>query len=156
MKFKTAGFTFLAFLAGLIIGAVANMAFSTSKIAKMMFCLQDVELSQFGAFATQAYLNESPEVGIWDLTNHIKEVNRVLKERDNPNAYLFVPLQQYLMEDHVRLALLYEKMGDNLRRQDNIEKALECYRSAHHNREITEEKLIQVVLELDKDSEPLE
>ena len=83
MKFNT----FLAFLVGVVIGIIANMGFSTWKMARGMFCLQDVGLSQFGAFATQAYLNEPPEVGIWDLTNHIKEVNRVLKERDNPNAY---------------------------------------------------------------------
>ena len=148
--------TLLAFLVGLVIGAIANMGFSTRKTARMMFFLQDMELSQFGAFATEAYLNESPEVGIWDLTNHIKEVNRVLKERDNPNLYLVVPVQQYLMEDHVRLALLYEKTGENSKRQEHIEKALEYYRSTHPDSEITEERLIEFVLKCDGESEPLE
>jgi DNA-binding SARP family transcriptional activator len=140
MKFNT----FLAFLVGVIIGIIANIF------------LQDVELSQFGAFAAQAYLNESPEVGIWDLTNHIKEVHRVLKERDNPNFYFIVPLQQYLMEDHIRLALLYEKTGDNLKRQESIKKALEYYRSTHPDSEITEERLIEFVLKCDEESGPLE
>ena len=148
--------TSLAFLVGLIIGVIANMTFSTWKTARAMFMLQDVELFQFGAFATQAYLNESPEVGIWDLTNHVKEVNRVLKERDNPKAYFLVPLQQYLMEDHVLLALLYEKTGDNSKRQEHIEKALEYYRSTHPDSEIMEERLIEFVLKCDEESEPLE
>jgi len=57
---------------------------------------------------------------------------------------------------YVRLALLYEKIGNDLKRKENFEKAFEYCNSTNIKKELLEERLVQVVTKLDGEFKPLD
>jgi hypothetical protein len=159
MAEKTIAFTIIGLIIGIGLGIIGTMAYSGQELATGMFMLQDMELMMNENSAIQAYLNESPEVGIWALENYIKAINRVIKERkvDNNKPYFFIiKSEPTLRFAHVRLALLYEKTGNDSKRKENFEKAFEYCDSMKIERELLEKKLIELVAKLDSKFEPLD
>jgi hypothetical protein len=159
MTKKTIAFTITGLVIGIGLGIIGSMAYLGRELARGMFMLHDMELVMNENSAIQAYLNESPEVGIWALENYIKAMNRVIKERkvDNNKPYFFmIEPEPTLRFAHVRLALLYEKTGNDSKRKENFEKAFEYCNSMKIERELLEEKLIEFVTKLDSQFEPLE
>jgi hypothetical protein len=156
---KTIALTILSFVIGIGLGIIGTIAYSGYELARGMFILQDMELMSDENCAIQAYLNEAPEVGIWALENYIKAIKRVMKERkvDNNKPYFFmIEPEPTLRFAYVRLALLYEKTGDDSKRKENFEKAFEYCDSMKIEREHLEEKLIEIVTKLDSQFEPLD
>ena len=159
MAKKTIAFTIIGLVIGIGFGITGTMAYLGRELATGMFMLQDAELIRNEDSAIQAYLNESPDVGIWALENYIKAMNRVIKERkvDNNKQYFFmIETEPTLRYAHVRLALLYEKTGNDLKRKENFEKAFEYCDSMKIEREHLEERLIELVTKLDNQFEPLD
>lgn len=163
MAKKTIVLTIIGLVIGLVIGIglgyIGSMAYLGHELARGMFMLHDMELVRNENSAIKAYLNETPEVGIWALENYIKAMNRVIKERkvDNNKPYFFIiESEPTLRFAHVRLALLYEKTGNDLKRKENFEKAFEYCDSMKIEREHLEEKLIELVAKLDSQFEPLD
>ena len=135
------------------------MAYFGRELSGAMFMLHDAELIRNEDSAIQAYLNESPEVGIWALKNYIKAMNRVIKERkvdNNQPFFMMIEPESTLRFAYVRLALLYEKTGNDLKRKENFEKAFEYCESMKMKRELLEEKLIELVTKLDSQFNPLD
>jgi hypothetical protein len=156
---KTIVFTITGLVIGIGLGIIGSMAYLGRELARGMFMLHDMELVRNENSAIQAYLNESPEVGIWALENYIKAINRVIKEReieDNQQAFFIVQPKVTLRYAHVRLALLYEKTGNDSKRKENFEKAFEYCDSMKIEREHLEKKLIELVAKLDSQFEPLD
>jgi len=156
---KIVGFTFLGLVIGIILGNIFTMAYYGHKIAKGMFMLQEVELIRNEDVAIQAYLNESPEIGIWALENYIDAINWFIKEREvenNKHLFLMISPKVTLKYAYVRLALLYEKIGNDLKRKENFEKAFEYCNSTNIKKELLEERLVQVVTKLDGEFKPLD
>ena len=161
MSKKTIAFTIIGlvigFVIGIVLGSIGSMAYLGHELATGMFMLHDAELVRNEDSAIQAYLNESPEVGIWALENYINSMNQVMKERETEdNQYLFVLIRPKttLRFAHVRLALLYEETGNDLKRKENLDKAFEYYDSIKIEREILEKKLIELVTKVDRQFEP--
>ena len=160
MAKKTIAFTIIGlvigFVIGIVLGSIGSMTYLGPKVARGMFLLQETELVRNEDSAIQAYLNESPEVGIWALENYM---NQVMKERETEdNKYLFVLIRPKttLRFAHVRLALLYEETGNDLKRKENLDKAFEYCDSIKIEREILEKKLIELVAKVDSQFEPLD
>ncbi len=159
MAKKTIALTILSLVIGIGIGIIFCIAYFGPKLARSMFILQETELVRNEDSAMQAYLNESPEVGIWALENYINSLNQVIKEReieDNQHVFFMVKPKITLRYAHVRLALLYEKTGNDLKRKENLEKAFEYCDSMKIERELLEERLIEVVTKFDSQFEPLD
>ena len=156
---KTIAFTIIGLLIGIGLGCIFTMVYLGHKLAIGMFMLQETELIRNKDDAIQAYLNESPEVGIWALENYINTINRVIKEREienNKHFFVMISPEPTLRYAHVRLALLYEKTGNDLKRKENFEKAFEYCDSMKIEREFLEERLIQIVTKLDSQFKPLD
>lgn len=152
-------FTFLGLVIGIGLGGIFTMTYYGHKVAKAMFMLQEVELIRNKDAAIQAYLNESPEIGIWVLENSISAINRLIKEREienNKHLFLMISPKATLRDAYVRLALLYEKIGNDLKRKENLEKAFEYCNSTNIERGLLEERLIQTVTKLDSKFKPLD
>ena len=155
---KTIAFTILGLVIGIGLGSIGSMAYLGHELAGGMFMLHDMELVRNEDSAIQAYLNEPPEVGIWALESYIKDMNRVIKERKvehNKHFFVMIEPEPTLRFTHVRLALLYEKTGNDLKRKENFEKAFEYCDSMKIETELLEEKLIEIVTKLDSQFEPL-
>ena len=148
-------FTFIGLLLGFGLGVVSNMVYIGYKISSTMFVLQEVELLLNEEAAIKAYLNEKPEVGIWAIENFINALNRVIEERREAgnDEYFFMigDRKEILKYDHVRLALLYEKTGNDLKRKENFEKAFEYCGSNEIEKELLEDRLIKTVTQLDSE-----
>jgi len=156
---KIIGFTLLGLVIGIVLGCIFTMAYMGPTCAKGMFMLQEAELIRSEDAAIQAYLNESPETGIWALENYINALNRVIKEREirnNKHLFLMISTKVTLREAYVRLALLYGKIGNEAKRKENFEKAFEYCDSMNIERELLEERLIQIVTTLDSKFKPLD
>lgn len=157
MAKKTIVFTIIGLVIGLVIGiglgSIGSIAYLGPKLAKGMLSLQETELVRNEESAIQAYLNESPEVGIWALENYINSINQVMKEReveDNQHLFFLIRPTMTLRLAHVRLALLYEKTGNDLKRKENLDKAFEYCDS------IKEKKLIELLIKDDSQFRPLD
>lgn len=156
---KTIAFTILGLLIGIGFGSIFTMAYYGHTAAEAMFMLQEVELIRNEDAAIQAYLNESPEIGIWAFENYINAINRVIKEREienNKHLFLMISPKVDLKYAYVRLALLYEKTGNDLKRKENFEKAIEYCNSTNVERALLEKRLIQTVTKLDSEFKPLD
>ena len=159
MSKKTIAFTITGLVIGIGLGSIGSIAYLGRELATDMFMLHDAELIRTEDAAIKAYLNESPEIGIWALENYINTMNRVFKEReieDNQHVFVLLKPKTTLRYAHVRLALLYEKTGNDLKRKENFEKAFEYCDSVKIEREHLEEKLIEIVTKLDSQFEPLD
>ena len=159
MAKKTIAFTITGLVIGIGLGSIGSMVYLGHKVATVMFMLHETELVRNEDSAIQAYLNESPEVGIWALENYINSINQVIKEReieDNQHVFFIVKPTITLRYAHVRLALLYEKTGNDLKRKENLGKAFEYCDSMKIERELLEERLIEVVTKFDSQFQPLD
>ena len=159
MAKKTIAFTILGLLIGIGLGSIFTMVYLGRELSGAMFLYHEAELFRNEDAAIQAYLNESPEVGIWALENYIKAMNRVIKERkvdNNKQFFVMIEPEPTLRYAHVRLALLYEKTGNKLKRKENFEKAFEYCDSMKIERELLEERLIEIVTKLDSQFKPLD
>jgi hypothetical protein len=153
-------FTVIGLLIGMGLGSVVTIAYLGHKLAKSMFMLQEVELIRSESDAIEAYLNEPPEIGIWAFENFINAMNRVIKERRETAGeeyfFLIVNHKDTLKYAHVRLALLYGKAGNDLKRKENLEKAFEYCDSVKIEEELLEERLIKAVTKLDSEYKSLD
>lgn len=159
MAKKTIVFPIIGLVIGIVLGGIGSMAFFGKSLARAMFMLQEAEVLRNENSAIQAYLNESPEVGIWALENYINSMNQVIKEReieDNQHVFVLIKPTITLRYAHVRLALLYEKTGNDSKRKENFDKAFEYYDSMKIERELLEKRLIELVTKLDSQYEPLD
>ena len=71
----------LGLLTGCVIGSIIVMAFYGYRLSRGMFMLQDMDIVMAEDSATEAYLNESPEIGIWALENYFDFFNVVIEQR---------------------------------------------------------------------------
>jgi len=159
MAKKTIAFTITGLVIGIGLGIIGSITYLGRELATNMFILHDMELAMNENSTIQAYLNESPEVGIWALENYIKTMNRVIKERkvdNNQPSFMMIRPEPTLRFAHARLALLYEKTGNDLKRKENFEKAFEYCESMKMKRELLEEKLIELVTKLDSQFKPFD
>lgn len=159
MAKKTIAFTIIGLVIGIVLGSIGSMAYLGPTLTRAMFLLHETELFRNEDSAIQAYLNESPEVGIWALENYVNTMNQVIKEReieDNQHVFVLIRPKITLRYAHVRLALLYEKTGNNLKRKENFDKAFEYCDSMKIERELLEERLIEVVTKFDSQYQPLD
>jgi len=156
---KTIAFTIIGLVVGIGLGIIFSAAYFGPPLAGSMFLYQEAELVRNEDAAIQAYLNESPEVGIWALESYIKAMNRVIKEREvehRKHFFVMIKPEPTLTYAHVRLALLYERIGNDLKRKENLEKAFEYSSSMKIERELLEERLIRIVTKLDSHFKPLD
>jgi len=147
---KIISFTFLGLVLGIIVGVIATVFFIVPDMVKSMFMLQEYEFIRNEDTAIEAYLNEPPEIGIWALQNYINSINQALNDRGLEKAhasFFLISPKNSLGFAHARLALLYEKKGDELKKDEHTSKAFEYIKSAAIN---SEEKLFQLVITLDE------
>jgi hypothetical protein len=139
---------------GFISGYIFVMAHEMPPIAKMMFMLQEKEIIEMEDAAKLAYHNESNEVAIWALENYIQTLDKVKKERSSTkaeNPYVILLPTQSLVFAHTRLGQLYKNMGNTEKSKYHFEQAISYAKSIKMPWE-TEESLLSVLSELDKDS----
>ena len=75
---------FLGLLVGLILGVLMPWIYWSNvweQHIQKMFMFQDRDIMVLELAATEAYLNESPEVGIWALENYLTFFDGVIEER---------------------------------------------------------------------------
>jgi len=154
---KKIGLIALAFLAGILLGGVGTMAYSGYTLAHGMFILQDMDLSRAEDSATQAYLNESAEVGIWALEHYLDFYEAVIKQRteaiegtseEAKKVFLFAdPNLRWVT--YIRLGILYEKVGDMSKRDISFEKAKELFGAKAEDENINEQ-MIKIVKKFDE------
>lgn len=137
---KKIGLVALGLAVGLLIGGVGVMAHYGYSLARGMIMLQEADLVRAEEAATQAYLNEAPEVGIWAMEDYLAFFEDVIAQRmaaveeKHAQGDVFVlarPEMRWV--SYVRLALLYEKADDHAKRDEAFQKA-----AAIFDKEVTE------------------
>ncbi|MCD6175214.1 MAG: hypothetical protein J7K65_05530 [Planctomycetes bacterium] len=108
-------------------------------------------------------MDKSPQIGIWALENYLDFFNAVIDQRTDEidkttneaqSVFMFTdPKLRWI--SYVRLGLLYEKLGNETKKDESFQKATEIF-----GRKVKEGKvddfMIKVVEGLDKDFEPFD
>lgn len=94
--------------------------------------------------AYQAYKGESPTVAIWALKNLINDLNHRQESSWEDNNSIFLKLQL----SHIRLALMYKQVDDNLKYHEHIQKAIILSNQKFYEMN-TEESLMELVRKAD-------
>ena len=160
---KKLGLIALGLLVGIIIGGVGTMAYAGFGLARGMFMLQDTDIIRAEDAATQAYLYESPEIGIWAIENYLDYFESVIEQRteaiedtpDEEQSVFLIATPESRWISYVRLGLLYEKVGNIEKKQESFEKAAGLFgRKIEDN--AVEEYMTKLVKELDNKFEPID
>lgn len=138
---KKLGLVALGLVVGLLIGGVGVMAHYGYSLARGMFMLQETDLVRAEESATRAYLNEPPEVGIWALEDYMAFFEEVIahrmtaveEEQDAERDVFLMARPEMRWVSYTRLALLYEKAGNEAKRDEAFQKA-----AAIFDKEVTE------------------
>ncbi len=109
-----------------------------------MQMLNMVHVADWGERANNAYLNNSPEVAIWALSNFAQ----VLEERSEHFSVETVNKVDLVLT-YTRIAKVYKEQGDIEKYNDNISKALALAPQAFRGKINTEEELLSTVEEID-------
>ena len=125
----------LGFLAGCIVGGILVMAYCGYTLSRGMFMLQDADILRAEDTATQAYLDESPQIGIWALENYLDFFDAVIEQRtaaidkmkDEAQSVFPVADPKSRWIGYVRLGLLYEKSGNVPKKDESFQKAAEIF-----------------------------
>lgn len=160
---KKLGLIALGLLVGIIIGGVGTMAYAGFGLAHGMFMLQDTDIIRAEDAATQAYLNESPEIGIWAINNYLDYFESVIYQRTEAIEKTNKQAQEvFLIADpksrwisYVRLGLLYEKLGNDAKKKESFEKAADLFGQEVKDGTV-EEYMTKVVKQLDKNFNPID
>jgi hypothetical protein len=100
------------FLLGLVLGVGGGMTYSGKSIAGALALLKEIELTQSGDRAFEAYQRESRPVAIYALTQHLKTLEGIQDIGSESPAFL---TRLHVYPDtaftHARLAKLYEADG---------------------------------------------
>ena len=160
---KKLGFIVLGLLVGIIIGGVGTMAYAGFGLSRGMFMFQDADIIRAEDVATQAYLNESPEIGIWAIENYLNFFESVIKQRtasakeasDKAQSVFFIATPESRWITYVRLGLLYEKVGNLTKKDEAFQTAAEILGRKTEKEKIND-YMINVVKKLDEDFKPLD
>jgi len=152
----------LGLLVGIIIGGIATMAYVGFSLSRGMFMLQDTDIIRVEDAATQAYLNESPEIGIWAIENYLDFFESVINQRTaaveetnkQPQDAFFIADPKSRWISYVRLGILYEKTGNESKRDESFQRAAEL--SGSNADEDVNEQMIKFIKKLDKNFKPLD
>ena len=150
---KKIGLLVLVFLTGCIVGGIIVMACYGYRLSRGMFVLQDMDIVRSENTATEAYLSELPEIGIWALNNHLDFFDDVIEQRtaggdEAENVFIFMePKLRWL--SHVRLGLLYEEIGNEEKSDESFRKAAELFGPELEPGKY-DEKMVKIVKEWDK------
>ena len=138
-------FLLFVFIGGIALGSIIVSVYLGKSIANSMAILSMKNRAELEMRAFNAYKNESPEVGIWALTN--------LSEILNEDAKIFQNDRELILKDlffvHARLALLFQTLNDPENYNKNIEQAIELSKKYYPNKFQSEAELIVFVKKID-------
>jgi hypothetical protein len=135
---KKIGFALLFILIGIITGGVSVSALYGYKLSRVMFFLQEADIVRVEEAASEAFEKESPEVGIWALEFYLDFFDEIIKQRlssvenetDNEKDVFLITNPKDRFFNYAKLALLYDKIGNEAKRDDNLRKAAEGWGKA--------------------------
>jgi hypothetical protein len=138
-------FIFLSFIFGVALGGVGVYLYFGKSISDSMAILSMKNRTELELRVFNAYKNESPQVGIWALTN----LSEILHEE----AKIYQKDRDLILKDlllvYARLALLFRTQNDEKKYQVNIAKAVDLSREIYPNEFQSEKELITFVKKFD-------
>ena len=147
-------FALIFIVVGGVLGGIGATTYSGYYFVRGMFMLQDNDIIRMEIAATDAYFNESPEVAIWAMERYLDFFNEVVEQRitaiettkdRSKDFFIVTPGERWI--SYVRLALLYEKTG-------NDAKAAQCFQAAADIKgwdiEKCKEPMIELIRKLDE------
>jgi hypothetical protein len=97
--------------------------------------------------AFQAYSQESPQVGIWALSNLADVLQKQEKVAEKNEKKL---IEKDLIFTYTRLAIAFRKAKDDKKYQENISKALDLAKIVYSDTHITEKDILSIVEKIDQ------
>jgi hypothetical protein len=158
---KNIGLVISGLLVGIVIGCIVTMAYGGCVLSRGMFLLQDGDIIQLEEAATEAYLHQSPEVGIWAIENYLSFFDSVIERRtvaiadeqgESTDDVFILATPKLRWISYARLALLYEKTGKLTKRDDCFQKAVEILGPKKEGEQESREIMFKVVKEWDEKS----
>lgn len=146
-------FALVFIVVGALIGGFGAMAYTGYGLAHFMLMVQDMDIARAQEWAFDAYMNEPPETGIWVMEKYLNYFDELIESRwsvagdKTEKKKLFGltrPESRWI--DYVRLAILYETIGDMENRDQCIQKAVEIRGVVGEN---IDEIMINMVRKLD-------
>jgi len=146
---KKIALAILCLAIGFIAGYIFNMTYTTAKLARAMFMLQEKEIFQMEEAAVRAYYTEPNEVAVWALENQINTLNKLKEERSQTDVNQPYWPDQSLALLHARLGQLYNKMNNSEKSNYHFDQALYYSKLALKNVN-TREDLLKLVTKIDE------